>query len=294
MASIEKLVRDSLAAWVAGLAWQVTPTIVSEEPKPGDKPTLPTLAVYQTSERIDNATARAITPEVTRLGWADAEVVFIFRAGSADDAERYREDWRNVAWKAALDASSSGTAPVLPLTFRVGDETMLGKLYLTGETELATPEDTQMRGLWQMRCVARLVYPALAVHGPDALMSVSLELDGAVYDAADFKVPRVVRSAPVLLDLIETRGELSEGAAARWLAGEALFADDPVILVFDQPMQSIGLDADDYAVTIDGVLVEIRPRSGDWPAGPNTVALGRSRSRRGTVLESYTLTFEVV
>lgn len=272
MASIEKLVRSSLAAWIASLPWQVTPTIAAEEPKPGDKPALPTLAVYQTSERIDNATSRILTPEITRLGWADAEVVFIFRAGSADDAERYREDWRNVAWKAAVDASSSGEAPVVPLTFRVGDETMRAKLYLTGETDLAKPEDTQIVGLWQMRCVARLVYPALAIHAERALISVSLEIDGTVYTLADFKAPRVVSALGPDID-------------------DA--SDAPAMLVFDQPMASIGLDPDDYAVTIDGVLVEIRPASGDWSTGPHTLVLGRSRSRRGTVLESYTLSFEV-
>lgn len=272
MASIEKLVRSSLASWASALAWQVTPTIAAEEPEPGDKPALPTLAVFLSSERIDNPTTRIITPEITRLGWAESTVTFIFRAGSSDDAERYRSDWRDVAWKAAIDASRDGVSPVVPLTFRAGDETMIAKLYLTGEVELATPEDTQMRGLWQMRCVARLVYPALAIHAERALMSVSLELDGTVYTLADFKAPRVVSALGPDID-------------------DA--SDAPAMLVFDQPMASIGLDPDDYAVTIDGVLVEIRPASGDWSTGPHTLVLGRSRSRRGTVLESYTLSFEV-
>lgn len=281
MASLELLVRAAVQTWAAGLAWQISPSVHVEEPEPGSKPQLPTLAAWFDKSSVKSMTAREVLPGVFYLGHAEERIAFIFRAGSSADAETYREDWRNVAITAAIDASTNG-APVVPLTLRIGDENFGGKLYLTAETELAGFEETQMRGLWELRCYGLLAFPSVAVRAPSALMSISLELDGDVYQASDFRVPLVLETLP------EAGGEYSIA--------------DAVEILFDLPMDLASLqravDADDFTVIgLSDRRFSFLPRSEatgveTWANGTNTLSISAlARSLAGTPMSPFTLPF---
>lgn len=279
MASIEWLVRSALQAWFLGLPWQHTPSVHVESPEPGDKPALPTLTVWMANPDTANASAREIQPGVFLTGYPEARVVVIFRAGTSDLAETFRKDWRNVVLPAAIDESPTGQ-PVIPLKIYVADQTYVAKLYLTAETRLAGFEETQTRGLFELRCYGTIVFPALSVRAPSAPMSISLELNGVVYQASDFRTPLLVSAVP------------EDGAV--------LAPDNEVVVTFDQAMDlaslQLALDEDDYLVTAEGSderTFRVAPVRA-WPSGSFNLGFSSAvRSRVGTPITPFSLSYSM-
>lgn len=279
MSSVEKLIRASLRQWIAERPWSTAPTVTADEPEPGAKPALPTLACWFDRVDVPNATPVEIAPGVFHTGDAEAAVTFLFRVGDEEVADNYRREWRDLVWTAAMDASPSGDSPVMPLTITVAGVARLAKLYLDGSLELAPFEDAQIRGLWLVRAFGRLVFPALAIRAASKLMTVGVQIDGTEYQASDFQAPRVLSSTPAANGSIEVT--------------------DPIELVFDQPMNvdlveaaTGGLDVEPSG---DLMTFAVAPTVA-WAIGANTFTLAASaRSKRGTPLGAdFTLNFNGV
>jgi len=275
MASVESLVRAALREWVADLPWSTTPTVTADAPEPGDKPALPTLACWFDRVDVANPTPREVAPGVFDTGQGEAAVTFLFRCTSECQADAFRTEWRDLVWTAAMDASPTGLAPVLPFRIDVGQASFGCKLYLEGSLELAPFDDTQVRGLWLVRAFGRVAFPALALRAPTSLMDVSIVIAGTEYDAADFQAPRVLSTDPLEDGIVEL--------------------DEAVEVVFDQPMDPETLALEGYTLTAsdDAMSFALIPSSG-WALGVQSLTLPTTiRSRRGTPLAApFTLSFE--
>lgn len=277
MASVESLVRLALREWVADRSWSTPPTVTSDAPEPGDKPSLPTLACWFDRVDVANATARELAPGIFETGQAEAAVTFLFRCTGEAQADDFRTEWRDLVWTAAMDASPTGLAPVLPFRIELAGRSFGCKLYLEASLELAPFEDTQVRGLWLVRAFGRVAYPALAVREPTSLMDVSIVIAGDEYDAADFQAPRVMSTDPA--------------------EGGNVLQDEPVEVVFDQPMDLASLTAALEGLEVipseDLLSFAVAPSWGTWALGAQSLTLPTTiRSRRGPPLATpFSLSF---
>lgn len=277
MSSVEKLVRSALGLWVAERDWSTEPTVTYDAPEPGDKHPLPTLACWFDRVDVRNPSPIELSPGVFKTGDAEASVTFFFRAASEADADAFRTEWRDLVWTAAMDASPTGLAPVLPFTIEILGESYGCKLYLEGSLELAPSGETQARSLWLVRAFGRVVFPALAVREPTALMTCSVVIDGTTYQSSTFQAPRVVTSDPRAAGTIDL--------------------DEPVELTFDRPISLATLEAALLGYTVtpsdDLMTFAVLPYGGLWGLGLNTLTISTVvRSVAGTPIAStYTLSF---
>lgn len=275
MASVESLVRAALREWVADRPWSTPPTVTAEAPEPGDKPALPTLACWFDRVDVTNPSPREIAPGIFDTGQGEAAVTFLFRCASEGQADCFRAEWRDLVWTAAMNASPTGLAPVLPFKIEVAQLSLGCKLYLEASLELAPFEDTQVRSLWLVRAFGRVAFPALAVREPTALMDVSIVIAGTEYQAAAFQAPRILSTDPA-----------EDGEVGR---------DEAVEFVFDQPMAVETLALEGYTLTLsdDAQSIALIPESGWAPGAQSLTLLTTVRSRRGTPLAApFTLRFE--
>lgn len=275
--SIEKLVRSALGLWVAERDWSTEPTVTYDAPEPGDKHPLPTLACWFDRVDVRNPSVLEVAPGVFKTGEAEAQVTFFFRATSEADADSFRNEWRDLVWTAAIDASPTGLAPVLPFTIDVAGKSFGCKLYLEGSLELAPSGETQARSLWLVRAFGRVVFPALAVREPTALMTCSVVINGTEYQSATFRAPTVLSTEPAAAGTIDQ--------------------DEAVELTFDRPVSLATLEEAlpgyDVTPSDDLMTFAILPSFGLWGLGLNTLTISTVvRSVAGTPLAStYTLSF---
>lgn len=277
MSSVEKLVRAALAEWIADRPWSTPPTVTADAPEPGDKPALPTLACWFDRVDVSNPSAVEVAPGVFHTGQAEAAVTFFFRCSSEDQADAFRAEWRDLVWTAAMDASPTGLAPVLPLRIDLAGESWGCKLYLEASLELAQSGETQTRSLWLVRATGRLAFPALAVREPSVLMTCSVVIDGTTFQSSAFQVPTVLETDPA------ASGEVA--------------VDVPVEVTFNRPMDLDSLEAaaPGHLVTPDDELLTFAflPESGSWALGANVLTIAETaRSRRGSRLAAaFSLSF---
>lgn len=186
MTSSASLIREQLIAWASRLDG-LPPNVTAHPPEPGDKLPLPTLACWFTKEeaiglgrRILSQTADGDT--IDYWGDREADVVLHWRVASSADADLVRDGFLGAALYSATDKSAVESI-VLPLRISVAGEDRTGKLYFTGESRLADPEATQVRGLWVVQHMARLTYPHITSRsgGPYGRMAISVAVAGKTY-----------------------------------------------------------------------------------------------------------------
>ncbi len=181
MSSTTRLIRDALVAWASALPLGLSHAVSADEGEPGEKQTLPTLSALWATDSVAKFDRRAVAVgDAQHDVWGEvtADVWLRWRLGSKADAEAVHDEFRRQALKTATgDTARAFESMVIPLRITLGGATYTGRLYLTGERQMASPEDTQVRDLWAVAHGAKLSYPEVFVE-TSAPMVVSVEVGG--------------------------------------------------------------------------------------------------------------------
>ena len=199
MSSTTALMREALVAWASALPLGLSHAVSADEGEPGEKQVLPTLSALWAADSLGTF-ARRITQvgDVQHEHWGEvtADVWLRWRLGSSADAEKVHAEFRRQALKSATgDTVRDFESMVIPVRITLGGATYTGRLYLTGERQMAAPEDTQVRDLWAVAHGAKLRYPEVFVETAEPL-AVSVEVGGTTVHLGSGSYP--IQSTPDL------------------------------------------------------------------------------------------------